>query len=811
MRDSISQSLRGLKSAPALVTAAVLTLGLAIGINVAMVGLVHRALLGAPPHVLDPDRIVTLAFERGEGNERARMTTTTWVTFASIRDHVTALSGVAAWERTSSSIVVDNEQVRANAMIVSGGYFEVLGAGARLGRTIQPADDRAAAEPVAVLSHAFWRSTFGGDPGILGRRLTFNGQPYVVSGVMPPGFSGHSSADVDLWVPFAAAMRGTPGWEHNPFARFVDVLGRLDPNANAAMASAQSATATSQRVVLGSLGGTSVNATDRRVTFWLTGVSALVLVIGLANTATLFLVRASRRRRDFAIRAALGASRGRLFSQALVEAVAIAIAAAGLSVILASWFDGAIREVLLPDVAPADGIGAVTWMAAAVAGAMAAISAGLANASNIPLGISDAVRPAGRRPRLQTALLVLQTTLSVVLLAGAGLFGRSLYNLLSQDFGVRMDGVVLVDFETGAGFVPGQDGIYSTAVERVRVLPGVREATVINNPPFTGFNVPPISVPGHAEPPSVDHQMPFLHAATPEFFDILGIRILQGRGLTQADDRGAPVVVVNESMARATWPGESALGKCIRIGFDPDFDPETAVGPPVPTKVSCREVVGVAHDMRQRSVVPADNEDRLMQYFVPFSQVPVPPFIPNPGPRISGLMLKVDGDVASLAPAIRRAVVGTRDDLPFARVRLYSQLLDRQMRPWKLGTSLLALFSALAVLVGAVGLYAAFAHAVTLRRQEMAIRMAIGAQPRRVLSMILGEALLLAGMGIAAGVACAIAGGRWMQSLLYDTSSADPLVLTASASLMLVIAALATLLPAQSASRINPATLLRTE
>jgi ABC-type lipoprotein release transport system permease subunit len=213
--------------------------------------------------------------------------------------------------------------------------------------------------------------------------------------------------------------------------------------------------------------------------------------------------------------------------------------------------------------------------------------------------------------------------------------------------------------------------------------------------------------------------------------------------------------------------------------------------------------------MRQRSLLPAGNEDHLMQYFVPFSQVPVPPFIPNPDRGAWGLLLRVDTDLAAVAPAIRRIVVGNRTDIPFIRIRPYSQLLDAQMRPWRLGMALLALFSALALVVGAVGLYAAFSHAVTVRRREMAIRIAIGAKPIGVLGMILREALRLAGAGVLAGWMAVIAGGRWLQSLLFDTSSADPIVLAGAAAVMLAVALVATLLPARAASRADPAALLR--
>jgi putative ABC transport system permease protein len=828
----LRSAVRALKSTPVPVGAAVLTLALAIGINAGMVGLVDRALLSPPDQVADPDRVVTLAFERGEGDERVRMTTTSYVTFASIRDHVPGFAAAAAWQRSATTAIVEGEQIQVNSMIVSGAYFDLLGATARLGRPVQRDDDRTGAAPVVVLSHAFWKSAFGGDSSVLGRRVSVGGLEYTVSGVMPPRFSGHSPASVDIWMPFAAAMRQSPGWDQQAFRRIAAVVARLAPETTMPAAATQAGAATNTRVVLTPLGGADVSSADRRVAYWLTGVSALVLVIGLANAATLLLVRASRRRREFAIRSALGASRARLLLQVAIEAVLVSVAATGASLLLASWFDGAVRQVLLPDVAPGDGTGRTMLIAAAAAGVLAALVAGIANASNLPRqlpggsleaptphfvrrrGLAGALRAtagkaAGRRPGIQTGLLVLQTSLSVLLLAGAGMFGRSLHNLLSQDFGITMDNVVVVDLEQGPGGATRGD-LFDAALDRVRAVPGIRSATRIAAIPFSGFNVPPISVPGLTAPPGAGKQLPFLQAATPEFFDILGVRIVEGRKLTAADEHGAPVVVVNETMARTVWPGESALGKCIRIGFDPNFDPETAVGPPTPSAaVACREVVGVAHDMRQRSLVPTGSEDHLMQYFVPFSQVPVPPFIPNPDRGAWGLLLKVEGDIAAVAPAVRRVIVDGRADVPFIRVRPYAQLLDRQMRPWRLGTALLGLFSALALIVGAVGIYAAFAHAVTMRRREMAIRIAIGARPRGVVRMILGEALRLAAAGIVAGWIAAIAGGRWLQSLLFDTSRADPLVLGAAAAVMLAVAVIATLLPARAASRANPAALLR--
>jgi putative ABC transport system permease protein len=267
------------------------------------------------------------------------------------------------------------------------------------------------------------------------------------------------------------------------------------------------------------------------------------------------------------------------------------------------------------------------------------------------------------------------------------------------------------------------------------------------------------------------------------------------------------VVIVNETMAREVWPGERAIGKCIRIGFDDDFDPESG-RPPHPTKVVCREIIGVARDIRQRSLLPTGNEARLMQYFVPFSQVPYPPFMP-PGPKVNGLLLRTSVDLDTLAPSVRRVIVGDRADLPFVSVAPYTQMLEPQLRPWRMATTLLVLFSARALGVAIVGLHAVFAQAVAERRQEMAIRVALGAEPGRVLAMVLREAATVSAAGVMVGAVMAIATGRSVQALLFETAPSDPLVLGSVAALMLLVAAAATFVPAFTASRADPSGLLK--
>jgi predicted permease len=806
---------RELRGSPLIVVAAVLTLAAATGMNVAMFGLVDRALLSPPRHVQDPDRLFLLAFHApGEPEGAAGMTTTSYVAFRTVRDHVPGFSGAAAWQRGPASVVVAGEQIRAETLLVSGNYFDVLGAGARLGRALTVTDE-AEATPSAVLGHSFWISAFRGEPDIVGRHLTAGGIEYTVVGVMPSGFSGHSATSVDIWVPVATAMRANPGWDQNPFRNVVSIVARLDSGATRATATAQTTAALQRGVLLRTIVGGEVGSSERKIAFWLTGVSLLVLLIGVANAATLLLVRGARRARDWAIRTALGATRGRLLSQVCVEATVVASVATGASLVLGYWLDGAVRRVLLPRVSVSDGLQPRTLLAAVAAGVVVGVAAAVAGAWTIPSGARpDQLKDshASGRARLQNALLVVQTAVSVLLLAGAGMFGRSLYGLLQQDFGLQMDDVLVVDFEQGPDVLRAQHQIFADALDRVRALPGVQSVTPFRTLPFGGHDIPPIAIPGRADPPNMGGQLPYLIAAAPELFDILGVKIVQGRRFEAGDDRGEMVAIVNETMAREGWPGESAIGKCIRIGFDPSFDPFTASGPHVPSpSLPCRRVIGIAKDVRQRSVVPTDYEDRLMQYYVPMSQVPDPPGGIEPGPRVAGLLVRTVEDPSNLIVPLRRLVVNGRANIPYVRVRPYVELLERQVQPWRLGATLLAMFSALAIAVAAIGLYAAFAHAVLERRREMAIRVAIGASPARVVGMILREALRLTAVGIVAGTAGAVMAGRSVQSILYGIVPADPLVLGGAAAAMLVVVAIATSLPARTASRADPNSLLRAE
>lgn len=816
----VISAVRSLLRMKALTGGAIVTLTLAVGLNVAVFGLIDRALLSAPAGIDDPARVYTLAFApRNEPDPRHAMTSASYVAFRAIAARLPAIESTAAFQRTAATLILDGDQKSVSAMLVSGDYFALLGARPAKGRVLGVNDDDAGAPaPGVVLSDSFWRNALREDSSVLGRRLRIGGIEYAVAGIMPRGFSGHSTSDVDVFVPFAVAMRGSPGWDREAYRNVASILVRLARSSERAAAEAQAGAAIERRVFTRPLAGSDVTPTEARVARWLAALAVLVFVIGLANAAILLLVRAIRNRQETAIRAALGASRAQLRAQTVNEAIVLALATTLLALPLAAWMDGAIRAILFPTLGAGGGgtLATATALFAGFTAALVAFAAAYPQVASAPVSdrLYAASRGSGQRRRTLAPLLVVQTMLAVLLLAGAGLFGASLHRLRSQDFGMDLDRVVVVDFDQTSAELEGQDAFFAGALARVSALPGVETATPIDSIPFAGFNVPPISVPGRAESPSVGQQLPFLTAATPELLRVLGIQVVEGRGFVDADDRGAPVVLVNQAMAQGLWPQGPALGKCIRIGFDPDFDPsafDPSSGPPMPSdKVPCREVVGVFRDVRQRSVLPFDGEDRLMQYLVPFSQVPTAPFATRPT-RIRGLLLKVKANGETPPTAIRRAVLAGNTDMPYLRVRPYAMLLDRQMRPWVTGTRLLGLFSALALAISAVGMFAAFAHAIGERRREMAIRMAMGARPATLGTMVLGEALALASAGAGLGLVGAVMAGRGLQSLLFGTSPADPLVLAVSSGVMLLVAALATFLPAREAALADPSVILRSE
>jgi predicted permease len=794
------RTLRSLSRDPALVAGVLLTFALAIGANAAMFGLVTRLMLPTPPGVADPESLARTAI------------TTSFPAFRDIATRREVVRDAAAVRDLSVIIGRDEDATAVQAIAASGAYFQVLGARPALGRFFTAEDDLLpSGNPVVVLSHAFWRSRFAAAGAAVGATLAVDGQPFTIIGVAPPDFSGDGMSRVDVFLPISAALHARePGWWANSAIHIVSVVARLQPGVP------QDAAASALGVELESLIPARVrDSAQARIARWLMGVALVVLLIATANVGTLLLLRALRKRRDIAVRMALGASRARLAAQLTTESLVLAVMDGSLGVLISGRLAEVVRATLMPTLAPSDRlvnpvVFAVTILLATAAGLLAGLAPiALISQRRLSADLTGAgtLGSAGRS-RTQALLVGVQVALCTVLLIGAGLFVRSLDRVRSQELGYSPARLLLVqlDFRESIGGAR-QDAVYRDAVARVRDLRGITEATVVQAMPFGNFHVPPISIPGLDEPPSIDGQPPFLYAATPEYLRLMDVRVVQGRLLTAADGRGPLVALVNETFARHVWPGQSALGKCIRTGHDPLLDEPTMLAS---AALPCRTVVGVVRDSRARSLRPVGREAALMQFYIPFEQVPKFPFAQDPS-EVNGLIVGTRGDPEAMAATVQRLIQGSAATPVHARVRPYQELIDPQLRPWKLGATVFVAFGALALAIAAVGLFGVVSYLTSQRTREIGLRLALGGTGASVARSVVLGALRMVGVGAAAGVVAAVAAGPAAQELLFEMSARDLSVMAVAMVTLLVVAFAAAMVPAWRAARVSPMVALRVE
>jgi predicted permease len=477
------------------------------------------------------------------------------------------------------------------------------------------------------------------------------------------------------------------------------------------------------------------------------------------------------------------------------------------------WVSDLIGATLLPGLAPGERLVdgpmvAATMAAAAAAGVAAGLAPlGLVARGDVVAGLREGTDSGGvRRWPLRNALVGLQVALCTVLLVGAGLFVRSFARVQAQDLGFSTRRLLVADLDFRDRLPGGQrDALHREAARRLARLPGVTGATVVQAYPFGPHTIPPISVPGRSAPPQVGMQLPALYGVTPEYLRMMRVTLREGRLLTGQDGAGAPLVVlVNETMARGVWPGESALGKCIRFGFGPQEPP----GPLASADLPCREVVGVVRDSRVRSIRPDGIEGALMQYYAPLAQMPPFPF--GDAPSVFGLMIETAGDPAGMVGPVQRLLAAPGEGVS-ARVRPYQELLDPQMRSWKLGASLFSAFGAMTLAMAAVGLFGIISYLVTQRRREMGIRLALGGGGGRVARLVMNDALRTAGAGVAVGLVIALAVAPRIQHLLFQTPARDPVVLFGVGVTLLGVTLIAAAAPAWRAARVSPLEALRAD
>lgn len=811
----------------------IFTLMLGMGANATMFGIVDRLLLRPPPHVSD-DPLLTQLYVRRVSRDFGVFygTSTSFPGYAAIRDESGAFTAAAATFGSAASLGRGSEAVKITVELTTANLFELLGVRPALGRFFGADEDRPTnGKPPVVISHGLWTRQFGSNPEILGRELHINQKFYTVVGVAPRSFNAAHLNRVDAWLPMyvaAAEVTAIPEFETYQDMRWLAIIAKRRPDLSVDAAAAR-ATEVYQRnqragrksdstasIVLASMipargieGVTGILSSKSgsgslaaRISAWLSIVAAIVLAIACANVANLLLLRAARRRREIALRLALGISRARLAGQLLMESTLLAALGAVAALAIVPAATRLLRATLLGRLEIAAGqldvrLVLFTFACALVVG----VAAGLAPLMlSRRLDVSDALK-AGvregsvRRSRLRTTLLVMQGALSMLLLVGAGLFVRSLRNVAALDLGFDPDRVMVAQVDL-SGVVQGREGFedfWRRALERVALLPSVAAAAQsVTTPLESGWTLD-LAVPGRDSLPPLANG-PYINAVSSDYFRTMGMRIVRGRGFTAADDAGAAYVsVVSESLARYLFPGQDALGKCYYIVVD-DSKPKNSS--------PCVTVVGIS----QNTYTQEFREGGAPEQFVPLPQ----------SPRLLQwrvLMVRARDGVppSTTAMDVRRTLQAMGGNLPFADVRLLREPVSVETRPWELGATMFGLFGALALVIAAVGLYSTIAYEMAQRTHEFGVRQALGARRRDVGWLVVGRALRYALPGLVLGLVLALVATRAVRTLLFDVSPGDPGIYAGVGVTLLASSLLAAIGPARRAGRVDPSAALREE
>ena len=825
MLKDLRYAVRWLRRSPGFAAVAVLSLGLGIGVNTAMFSLVDAILLRPIP-AQDPATLVDIFTSSSDGDEYA---TTSYPDFVDLKAQNTVFSDMIGYTPMLAPLSLGDRARLVIGQLVTSNHFNMLGVAPFLGRLLVPADDASGAERVLVISHRMWVSDFGSDRGIVGRSLQLRGQPYTIVGVAPPSFTGVIPLIVpEIWLPIIHVEEVEPAGINDNIpsptgktrierrgSRWLFVKGRLKPGTTTAQAQAQIP-------VLGTQLASSypeTNRTRRMAAFATSSVRflvpqaggplsmgsagvmtvvGLVLLIACANVAGMLLARASARRREISVRLAIGASRGQLVRQMLMEGLVIGLSGALVAVGVAWTLLQTIRAIDLPipgdlilDVRLDQRVLAFAVVIAAVAGVVAALTPAL-KASSPHLagdlrGDAPTARLAGRRWVLRDALVVGQLALTAVLLVVAGLLLRSFGASRGADVGFRIDGLAVISADMDmVRYTPERSQQFWTqALDRVRALPGVETAAIVTpRMPFdVNFNQTSIRIDGKSYGADDRGETVANVAVSPDYFATMDINIVEGRNFSPNDREGSPLVaVINETMARRFWPNGSAVGQTFRLTFG----------------TSQYTVIGVTRDHRVHTV--AENPTPYLHFAA--LQRPT---------RFNHLLARTSGDAEALVFAMRRELLTLEPGLVFMSSSTMEKSLETSLLPERAGAVLAAGFGGLGTLLAAIGLYGVIAFSVTRRTREIGVRMAIGADRRRVLGLIMRQGLVLAAVGAVAGMALAAAASQVLSRVLYGVGAFDPVAWATALGVLAGAAALANLVPALRAMRVNPVTALRAE
>jgi putative ABC transport system permease protein len=799
-------AVRTLRKQPAFSATAVVTLALAIGASTAIFSVVESTLLRPLPFQT-PER---LAFLWGVAGPQRAIRGGSFIEVQDWSRLNRSFEHVAVYDETSLNLQTATGAERVEAEMVSASYFPMLGATPALGRTFGEAEDRVPdAEAVVTISDDLWKSHFSGDASVLGKRITLNERPFTIVGVMRPGFKG-ISFDTDVWFPsMMVRANGGPSNLSDRGSRWLGAMGRLKPGTTleraqadvdrvAAQLARDFPTSNKDRgVQLFSLRNSYLGSTKALVLSVFAAVGLLML-IACANVVGLQLMRAAGRQREIALRMAMGADRKRLVQQLVVEGLVLALAAAGVGLLVAYWGLGALTMVAPTGVLPpyaSPSLNIVTFGFTLLVAVGCGVVFGLVPAlrsSRVDLvdSLKDGARGSsggfGRGSRLgtQQLLVVGETAVALVLLIGAGLFVRSLDRQLSVAPGFDPRGVLRARLVLPQRYTPQMRLQLVEQLEtRLGAIPSVRAVAVGSDLPLGGS-----SNAGFIHIPDAELSVRnYRHSVAPNFFSALGIRIESGRSFVATDRDGAPpVVAVNESMARRFWPNESAIGKRLRLG--------DAQGPEV-------TIVGVVADVRFRDLTTPLATSEPDVYF-PIAQRPA-----------GNLQVAIRSDLSAdaVTSSVRRELAAIDPTIPLFGVQPLDNLLQQQTSSGRFASSILAAFGSAALILTAVGLYGVLAFLVSLRRREIGIRIALGATNRRVFEGVIGQGLRLVVIGLVIGVVAAVGATRWIAAQLFGVGSHDPLVFAVVPAVLLGVAILASWVPARRAARVDPQIALRSE
>jgi putative ABC transport system permease protein len=818
LRQDLRYALRGMRLQPGFTAAIVLILALGIGANAAMFQIVDRLLFRVPTYLRTPGLTHQLYFGQAYQGKEFQSSNVQYTRYLDLRKMTHSFAHLAAFFESKEPIGVGQDARQMQISAVSASLFAFFDARPEIGRFFTASEDSVpTGTDVAVLSDAYWTTKYDRDPKVLGQTMQIGPLIFTIIGVAPPDFTGMSPNTPVAFIPitaFAYSMVGRDGnkeyyTKYN--MRWAEIIAERKPEVTVASATADFTQAFRRSYELQlAMGRGSApmdvarprgiiasvvkergprQGEDSKVATWLVGVAAIVLLIACANVANLLLARALRRRREIAVRLALGVGRGRLLGQLLTESAALALLGALGGLLIAQWGGSYLRTEFLSRRDPqgifADGRTILFTAAVAV---LVGLLTGLAPAlhalrSNVAGALKAGTREGSyHKSPIRVGLLVLQGALSVILLVGAGLFIRSLSHVDAIPLGYAADELLYVSPEMRGVKLDSaaKVALGEALLARARSVPGVVAASRISTVPFYMEWDSQIYVPG-LDTAEINKMGSFpIQSGSPSFFETVGTRLLRGRGLTATDRDGAPLVmVVSEPMARALWKGRDALGQCVKVDAD---------------TMPCTTVVGVA----ERTQTSDFREDPGFMYYRPAEQI---------DPETAMLFVRTRGNAAPMADRVRRAVQAEMPGISYVTVTPMADRVAPEVRSWKLGATMFTLFGALALVLAAFGLYSVIAYNVVQRQHELGVRVALGAQANNVLRLVLGD-----GMRVAlVGVGISLWAVRWIEPLLFKEPARDPAVFITVAVVLLGAAALASLFPALRATRVDPASVLRSD